>query len=145
VAHFNLAGPDYYVYVVRSKKRDTQPVYEPLYLTSNLGVQLRNYIMGNRYEPRDTVFGQLQGGRDSRKISQRGLRFVFAKAGVASIGRSVNCKEFRSLFVQQMVDSGVPMAMAAKMVGHEDRRTTQKHYYELTRDRRRIIGQGIQV
>ena len=54
-------------------------------------------------------------------------------------------KLFRSVLVQTMVDGGVPMAMASKMVGHEDIRTTQAHYYALSADRRRIIGEGIPV
>ena len=37
------------------------------------------------------------------------------------------------------------MAMASKMVGHEDIRTTQAHYYKLSADRRRVIGEGIPV
>ena len=52
---------------------------------------------------------------------------------------------FRSFFVQTMVDGNVPVAMASKMVGHEDIRTTQAHYYNLSADRRRIIGEGIPV
>ena len=44
-----------------------------------------------------------------------------------------------------MVDGGVPMAMASKMIGHEDLRTTQAHYYALSADRRRVIGEGIPV
>ena len=60
----------------------------------------------------DRVFGNSGTARGSGKITARGLRFVFAKAGLASIGRPVQPKEFRSFFVQTMVDGGVPMAMA---------------------------------
>lgn len=42
------------------------------------------------------------------------------------------------------VDGGVPMAMASKMVRHEDIRTTQAHYYTLSADRRRLLGRGYQ-
>ena len=82
---------------------------------------------------------------DPHRITARGLRFVFEKAGIASIGRPVQPKEFRSFFVQTMVDGGVPMAMASKMVGHEAIRTTQDHYYALSAGRRRVIGEGIPV
>jgi integrase len=44
-----------------------------------------------------------------------------------------------------MVDGGVPMAMASKMVGHDDIRTTQKYYYELSEVKRQVIGEGIPV
>ena len=52
---------------------------------------------------------------------------------------------FRAFFVQTMEDGGVPVAMASLMVGHSDIRTTQTHYYRLSADRRRIIGEGIAV
>ena len=61
------------------------------------------------------------------------------------IGRAISPRDFRSFFVQTMVDGGVPMAMASKMVGREDIRTTQAHYYKLSSDRRRVIGEGIPV
>ena len=93
----------------------------------------------------DQVFGNSGTSRGSTKIKARGLRFVFEKAGIASIGRPVQPKEFRSFFVQTMVDDGVPMAMASKMIGHDDMRTTQRHYYELSADTRRVIGEGIPV
>ena len=93
----------------------------------------------------DLVFGNAVIGRGSHKITARGLRFVFAKGGIASIGRAVQPKEFRSFFVQTMVDGGVPMAMASKMMGHKHIRTAQGHYYDLSADRRRVIGEGIPV
>ena len=134
VRHCALDGPASIIYVQRSKKRRVTE-YEPLYINPGLGVQLRDYIKGSFLTPTDTVF----------KIKIRGLRYVFEKAGIASIGRPVQPKEFRSFFVQTMVDGGVPMAMASKMVGHEDIRTTQTHYYALSADRRRVIGEGIPV
>ena len=47
--------------------------------------------------------------------------------------------------VQSMVDGGVPMPMASQMVGHGSEKTTQAHYYKLSVDRRRVIGEGIPV
>ena len=93
----------------------------------------------------DLVFGNAGTGRGSHKITARGLSFVFAKAGIASIGRAVQPKEFRRFFLQTMVDGGVPMAMASKMMGHKDILTTQDHYYDPSADRRRVIGEGIQI
>ena len=65
--------------------------------------------------------------------------------GIGGKVRPVQPKEFRSFFVHTMVDGGVPMAMASKMVGHDDIRTTRAHYFTLSADRRRIIGEGIPV
>ena len=147
-AHCALGGPSYVIHVVRSKKRkgiETTTVYEPIYINPGLGVQLRDYIKGNNYTMTEPIFGGGDNQRDARKITQRGLRFIFEKKGRESIGRPISPKAFRSFFVQTMVDGNVPMAMASKMVGHEDIRTTQAHYYVLSADRRRAIGEGIPV
>ena len=147
-AHCALGGPSYVIHVVRSKKRkgiETTTVYEPIYINPGLGVQLRDYIKGNNYTMTEPIFGGGDNQRDARKITQRGLRFIFEKTGRESIGRPISPKVFRSFFVQTMVDGNVPMAMASKMVGHEDIRTTQAHYYVLSADRRRAIGEGIPV
>ena len=147
-AHCALGGPSYVIHVVRSKKRkgiETTTVYEPIYINPGLGVQLRDYIKGNNYTMTEPIFGGGDNQRDARKITQRGLRFIFEKTGRESIGRPISPKAFRSCFVQTMVDGNGPMAMVSKMVGHEDIRTTQTHYYVLSADRRRAIGEGIPV
>ncbi len=144
VRHCALDGPASIIYVQRSKKR-RKSEFEPIYINPGLGVQLHDYIKGQQMALTERVFGNLVTTRGSTKITARGLRFVFEKAGIASIARPVQPKEFRSFFVQTMVDGGVPMAMASKMVGHEDIRTTQAHYYALSADRRRVIGEGIPV
>ena len=139
-----LEGPTSIIYAIRSKKR-RETKYEPIYINPGLGVQLHDYIKGQQMALTDQVFGNSGTSRGSHKITARGLRFVFEKAGIVSIGRPVQPKEFRSFFIQTMVDGGVPMAMASKMIGHEDLRTTQAHYYALSADRRRVIGEGIPV
>jgi len=142
-AECSIEGPSYIVYIRRSKKKQT--VYEALYINPGLGVQLRDYVNGNNYALTEPIFGGGDNTRDARKITQRGLRFIFEKTGRESIGRPIRPKAFHSFFVQTMVDGNVPMAMAFKMVGHEDIRTTQAHYYNPSADRRRIIGEGIPV
>lgn len=144
VQHCALDGPASMIYVQRSKKRRVAE-YEPIYINPGLGVQLRDYIKGQQMTLTELVFGNTGRSKNGGKLTARGLRFVFEKAGIAAIGRPVQPKEFRSFFVQTMVDGGVPVAMASKMVGHEDIRTTQAHYYALSADRRRVIGEGIPV
>ena len=129
-----LENPASVLLIKRSKKR-TEARYEPLYINPSLGVQLRDFIKGNFLKPADLVFN----------IKARGLRTAFEKAGITALGRPVQPKEFRAFFVQTMVDGGVPMAMASKMVGHDDIRTTQKHYYKLSAVKRQVIGEGIPV
>ena len=86
VSHCALEGPTFIIYVQRSKKRTTTK-YEPIYINPGLGVQLRDYIKGQQMQLTDLVFGNSGTGRGSIKITARGLRFVFEKAGMASIGR----------------------------------------------------------
>ena len=60
-----------------------------------------------------------------------------------SKGRKVKPKDFRSFFTQTMIDGGVPMAIASKMMGHVSEKTTQAHYCQLSVDRRRVLGSGL--
>ena len=129
-----LENPASILLIQRSKKRG-QAETEPIYINPNLGVQLRDYIKGRFLKPTDKVFNS----------KDRALRYAFEKAGITALGRPVQPKEFRSLFVQTMVDGGVDMATASKMVGHTDIRTTQKHYYTLSAVRCQMIGEGIPV
>ena len=142
---FELGGPEFFVYSQRLKSRNRDVPYEPHYLNANLGVQMRDYIKSNGLTPAEMVFGQLPGQRDRRKISARGIRFVFGTIGKKSIGRPVMPKDFRSFWIQTMIDGGVPLEAAAKMAGHDNIRTTQEHYYRLSREKRRAIGEGIPV
>jgi integrase len=122
--YFTLDGPSYIIWIQRSKKR-AATVHEPIYINPGLGVQLRDYVKGNNYTLTEPIFGGGNDKRDARKITDRGLRFVFKKTGENVLGRPISPKAFRSFFVQTMLDGDVPMAMASKMVGHEDIRTTE--------------------
>ena len=67
------------------------------------------------------------------------------KTGQKILGQPVNPKTFRSIFVSTMVYGNVPLPLVSRFVGHEDIQTTQSHYYALSADRRRAIGEGIPV
>ncbi len=144
VRHCHLRSPDFILHVRRLKKRGETP-FEPIHVQTELGLKLRDYIEGQGMKPTELVFGNAGRARDSHKITRRGLAFVFAKAGKEAIGRPVQAKEFRSLFVKSMIRRKVPMEMASKMLGHEDIRTTQRHYFALSGDERRAIAEGIPV
>lgn len=141
---FVLEGPAFIVYVIRSKKAE-KTEYDPIYINPDLGVQIRDYIRVHDYKQMESVFSRGENKRDPRKITARGLRQVFERPGLASIGRKIKPKDFRSFFVQTMVDGGVPMPMTSKMMGHGSEKNTQAHYYKLSVDRRRVIGEGIPV
>ena len=131
--HCYLDGPEFWILVVRGKRRK-QPAYEKVWVRPELGVEMRDYIRGNRIAS-GPVFD----------ISARWVQKTFNKAGETSIGRPVHPHELRGLFTRYMIENGVPVEAAAKMLGHEDYRTTQKYYYELTADKRRLIGERMPV
>ena len=67
-----------------------------MYINPGLGVQLRDYIKGNNISLTDPLFGGGDNKRDARKITQRGLRFIFDKTGRVAIDRPVSPKMFRA-------------------------------------------------
>ena len=70
-------------------------------------------------------------------ITDRQVRYVFAAAGKRGIGRPVHPHELRHLYVKTLIDGGVPVLAASKMVGHSDTKTTERWYYDLTAEQRR--------
>ena len=139
-----VKSPTYLLFVQRSKKRE-KIEFEPIYISPDLGVQMVDWIRVHRIKPKERVFGQGDREYNTAKITDRGLRHVFAKVGLEVLGRPIMPKEFRRLFIQDLIDGGAPIEVAAKMVGHENTRTTQEHYYQLTSERRQFIGERIEV
>ena len=139
-----VKSPTYLLFVQRSKKRENIE-FEPIYISPDLGVQMVDWIRVHRIKPKERVFGQGNREYNTAKITDRGLRHVFAKVGLEVLGRPIMPKEFRRLFIQDLIDGGAPIEVAAKMVGHENTRTTQEHYYQLTSERRQFIGERIEV
>ena len=139
-----VGGPTYILYVQRSKKRGTTE-YEPIYISAVLGVQMASWIQVHTIEPTEPIFGNTNSSHTRDKITDRGLRHVFADVGRKTLGRPIMPKELRRLFIQDLIDGGAPIEVAAKMVGHQNTQTTQGHYYQLTSDRRQYIGERIEV
>jgi len=127
--HCLLSGPDFRLLVRRSKRRLKEGEYEQVYLPPGLGVELRDYVTGNRIAPDHRVFS----------ITDRQVRYVFAAAGKRGIGRPVHPHELRHLYVKTLIDGGVPVLAASKLVGHSDAKTTERWYYDLTAEQRRGI------
>ncbi len=69
-------------------------------------------------------------------ITDRLDRYVLA----ALAGRaSAATHELRHLYVKTLIDGGVPVLAASKLVGHSDTKTTERWYYDLTAEQRRGI------
>ena len=128
--HYDVPGPDFSILVRRSKRRAKPRVeYERVYLPPGLGVELRDYVTGNRIAPEDRVF----------PITDRQIRYVFSAAGNRGLGRPVHTHELRHLYVKTLIDGGVPVLAVSKLVGHSDTKTTEQWYYDLTAEQRRLI------
>jgi len=127
--HYTLSGPDFWLLVRRSKRQAKHGEYERVYLPPGLGLELRDYVTGNRIAPDERVF----------RITDRQVRYVFAAAGKRGIGRPVHPHELRHLYVKTLIDGGVPVLVASKLVGHSDTKTTERWYYDLTTEQRRAI------
>ena len=87
-------------------------------------MELRDYVTGNRIAPDHRVFS----------ITDRQVRYVFAAAGQRGIGCPVHPHELRHLYVKTLIDGGVPVLAASKLV-----KTTERWYYDLTAEQRRGI------
>lgn len=72
-------------------------------------------------------------------ITDRQVRYVFAAVGERGIGRPVHPHELRHLYVATLINGGVPVVAASKLVGHSDSKTTERWYYDLTAEQRRAI------
>lgn len=142
-SHLEHQGPLYFVAVKRAKKRVKNNPFEALFISPNLGQPLTEYIRGQRLKLTDPIFG----------IRTRQLRNVVEDAGLKAIGRPVQPKEFRRLYIRTVAGIAASvlgfapqhLVVAQKMVGHESVRTTWDWYFELTLDERRQIQECIPV
>ena len=79
--HYDVSGPEFSILVRRNKRRiKHKGEYARVYLPPGLGVELRDYINGNRIAPENRVF----------PITDRQVRYVFAAAGRKGNGRPVH-------------------------------------------------------
>lgn len=136
--HYNLKGPEYYLLALRSKRANRDPIYARVFLPAVLGVELRNYMEGNRIPVGQPMF---QGRIKGRALTLRALLYSFNKASEkAGIFPSVTPHNMRHLYGSVLLDAGLPPATVAKLLGHSNPRTTLEWYYDLTRDQRRQIA-----
>jgi len=116
--------------VHRLKKRAV--VVDTIPLKDDIARLLQFYIDSEGRTPARKVFA----------ITARRVQQIFADVSARTVGRRVTPHALRGLFIKENIDAGVPVAAVAKLVGHEDIRTTLKAYYYLTRDDKfRIIDE----
>lgn len=120
-------GADVAILIKRGKT--FPPVWETQFLPPQLAMELQDYVRGNHCLPGEQIF----------KVTTRQVQRSFAEAGRAAIGRDVHPHEMRHLYIKTLLEAGLPVEVAAKMVGHKDPRTTFRVYYNLTAQQRAEI------
>lgn len=76
-------------------------------------------------------------------ISDRQVRYVFAATGRRGIGRPVHGHELRHAYVKTLIDGCVTVLAASKLVGRSDTKATERWYYDLAAEQRRVIQEGM--
>jgi integrase len=132
--YFYQDGPFHFIRTTRGKKKG-EPVWEDVALHPEVGLEVQAYIKGNGIRPGQLVFA----------FTPRQYQRVFREASLQAIHRPAKPHQLRHLYTKTLVDGGVPIAVAQKMLGHEDEKTTLKHYYDLTREERSEIARRMPV
>lgn len=132
--YFWQDGPHYFLKTYRRKKKG-EPVWEDVALHPELGMEVKAYCDGNGIRPGGLVFD----------FTPRQFQRVFKAAAEQAIGRPAHPHQLRALYTKTLIDGGVPIGAASKLLGHENERTTLTHYYDLTRAERAEIARKMPV
>jgi len=125
---------DPHILARRSKSRSDVDEYERLWLNPLLAAALRAHLKEHR----------LRSGKVF-PVTDRNVRYAFARAGLRSIERAVRPHELRGLFIRSCIDGGLRIESTADLVGHKDPRVTQRYYYATSQDLRRQVGKIMPV
>lgn len=100
-----------------------------------MGMTLRSYISGN----------QITSGSQVFNISARQYERVFKAAAQQALNRDAHPHQLRHLYAKLLIDAGIPVAAAAKMLGHANSKTTEQWYYDLTSQQRYDINRKMPI
>ena len=121
--------------LVRRGKKASRAMWERMPIHPELGAELLSLLGGRGVSPGQPVF----------PFKALAFERAFSRAGVQALGRRVTPHQLRHLYVKTLLDGGLPVSAAAKMVGHADSRTTEKWYYDLTMQQRHEINLRVLV
>ncbi len=111
------------VYIAESKSG--KPRYVPL---NGDGVKLfRNLVAGKTAE--ELVFVKQDGTRWGKNHQ---VRLLAEACAIAKVRPAIAFHQLRHTYASNLAQAGVSMAVIAKLLGHADDRTTQKHYAHLS-------------
>ena len=137
--HVQQNGPDVSIWIQRGKRqlvKGPQDKYEAVPLGRMLGASLLDYARGNQVGRNKQIF----------QMTPRRVQQILAELGIRALGRSVNSRDFRKLYIRfLLLERGLPIEVVAKMVGHTNTATTMKYYFDLTQEQRKEINQSIPV
>lgn len=131
--HFLAHGPEHFIQTYRLKKKIR--VWQDVAIHPELGLEVQAFIKGNGIRAGQRVFA----------FTARQFQNVFRQAALDALGRPAHPHQLRALFTKSLIDGGVPVAVAQKLLGHENERTTLQSYYDLTRNERSAIAQRMPV
>lgn len=125
-------GTETYAVVTRGKKRNnTDPEEIPMH--PELVPELLAYMQGQGIRPGQPLFA----------FTPVMYERLFLRASLVALGRRATPHTIRSLYITDLIDRGVPVPAVSKTVGHVDERTTMRHYYNLTREKRQAIARAM--
>lgn len=133
-------GASHCIVVKRSKKRgNEEDKLDAIFIHPEMGIELDSYIKDHFRKHTEPIF---QGNKLGLRLTNRALEYVFRQAS-EKIERKVTPHMLRSFFSNYLMDNGVPVDVASKMLGHNNVKTTLEHYRQLTMDTRQRIGEAI--
>jgi integrase len=138
--HLERSGPSYSLLIRRGKQSKKQdPAYDPVFLSPELGLELDGYIKGNQIRPSQYIF---KGQKEGQHLGRRSVVHAFNEAS-KRMGVRITPHSLRHLYSTTLIDRGMPTGVVAKLLGHADERIVLAWYYDLTRQKRRLIGESI--
>lgn len=112
--------------VVRTSKSDTA---RRVPLTTE-GVEFFKALANGRSD-KELLLAQADGTAWDRGLQTRRMRFACRKAGISPVA---SFHDLRRTYGSLLVNSGAPMAVISKALGHADQRMTQRVYARLLDD-----------
>ncbi len=130
IEFFNVPITDCYddYFIAGSKAKKGQPVKRRVIPVSDIGRDAyRDLLQAAKASGKPRLIDGYKGNRDSVNFQKRDFTALMAEIGVSDM-TPYNC---RHTFSTLAVKSGITPAMLARMMGHEDIKTADKHYTHL--------------
>ena len=121
-------GPYTYILTIRGKKKLKE--WERVPLHPEVATELVAYARRGGIKPGSPVF----------TCSKSTFQKHFRGAARLALGRDAHPHQLRKLYATDLINQGLPIAAASKLLGHEDVNTTLEWYYDLTQEQRHAIN-----